>query len=108
MNNNIKMLTETKKDVAPKPSLSTFNNQDLKIKKERKMLDLSMVSMATGWRSLKRDRERQSSLESAGPPPHQIPAAAFRQPAIKVRGNSKQSGESEKISRPIMYQPAGV
>lgn len=30
-NNNIKMLTVTKHDVAPKPKLSTFNCQDLKI-----------------------------------------------------------------------------
>lgn len=54
-----------------------------------------MVSMATRWRSWKRDPERQYSLKSRGPPPHQLPAVAFRQPAIKVWGNSKQSGGTE-------------
>lgn len=31
-----------------------------------------------------------------GPPPHQLPTVAFRQPVIKVGGNSKQSVEKER------------
>lgn len=81
MNNNIEMVMITKHNVAPKPKLSTFNSLDLKIEK---MPGLSMVSMATRWRSWKTDQERQYSLKSRGPPPHQLPAVVFRQPAIKV------------------------